>query len=188
MSRMRSVKNSRESSESLLVVPRRAVPRRASSRHSSRLLLRHAWKSWFHSCRIDFAAYMARERASMCVRAWIHSRCVYTTRQRDTAARTHRYLPSWLPNTIDVYRCALARKRHARTHAWPRVRKSHGDSEPNGIHDVRCQWERVSERATCRASVSISRAYAHGHPRCNGCLVDTARVGERLALLSQKIQ
>lgn len=36
------------------------APRRAVLCWLSRLLMRHAWKSWFHSCRIDFAAYMVR--------------------------------------------------------------------------------------------------------------------------------
>lgn len=145
-----AVKNSRrESSTALLVFTRRSAPRRAAShrtlsRHSSRLLLRHAWKSWFHSCRIDFAAYMAREsaRIRVCVRARPLRRERLNSTARDTAGLQERvdlHLPR-LPNAIDVYRRALARKKiRGRTHARPRVRKSYGDSEPSGIHGVWCQ-------------------------------------------------
>lgn len=64
------------------------------ARRLSRLLLHHAWKSWFHSCRIDLAAYMAR----VCV-------------SRQACARTSSIELYALPRrTIDVYRSALARE------------------------------------------------------------------------------
>jgi len=72
--RVRKIGASRESAESRSPFSRR---------RAGRLLMRHAWKSWFHSCRIDSAAYMAHARRALRVRMRTN------THERARAHRTH---------------------------------------------------------------------------------------------------
>lgn len=117
--------------------------------------------------------YGARARASVraCVRA--ADACVRLARHGGVNASISTF--SALPNTIDVYRCALARM-HARTHG--RV-----DACAKVARRLRAEWHSrrvVPMRAAC-SSLCVNKpcmAHAHGQPRYNGCLGDTARTGE----------
>lgn len=114
-------------------------------------------------------------RVRECVRA--ADACVRLARHGRVNASISTF--SALPNTIDVYRCALARKRtraHARTHG--RV-----DACAKVARRLRAEWHSrrvVPMRAAC-SSLCVNKpcmAHAHGQPRYNGCLGDTARTGE----------
>lgn len=66
--------------------------------------MRHAWKSWFHSCRIDCARRIWRARARVCV---CDVRCACTlftdgacTRVRDT--RLARHARTNEPSSLDI--------------------------------------------------------------------------------------
>lgn len=173
MSRRSRVKNSRESRR--VSTRFRAPPRSESPTFAPCVEIMVSFMPdrlrGVYGARASVRAYV-RVRIRVCV-------CVCARDSRDTAAceNTRRYLPSRLPNTINVYRCALARERtHTRTRACAKVARR-----------LRAEWHsrrvvpmRAGERRV-RASVSISRALAHGHPRYNGCLADTARAGEPVA-------
>lgn len=156
----RRVKNSRES--------RRVSTRfRASPRHSSRLLLRHGNHGFIHAGSTWWRIWRASARVHACTRA--SAACV-------RLARRTRVVDIYLLGCRTQSICIVGRlhvRGHACTYARTRVRKSHGDSVPSGIHGIAVP--RGAGERRIRASVSISRAHAHTDtPSYNGCLADTA--------------